>query len=80
MEIGGASVAGNIGFRNWPTPGMRLLGVRRVDAATGGPVTVRSAMIGQLTTELFGALMSEITRPARQRSAERMSAIAAGAR
>jgi uncharacterized RDD family membrane protein YckC len=31
--------------RNWRRPGERLLGLRHVDARTGGPVTVRSALI-----------------------------------
>jgi hypothetical protein len=32
--------------RNWRSPGMRAVGIRRVDARTRGPVSVRSAYIG----------------------------------
>jgi hypothetical protein len=34
--------------RNWRGPGFRVVGLRRVDARTGGPVGVRSVLIGVL--------------------------------
>jgi uncharacterized RDD family membrane protein YckC len=34
--------------RNWRSPGYRALGIRRVDARTGGPVAVKSVLIGLL--------------------------------
>jgi hypothetical protein len=34
--------------RNWRSPGMRAAGLRRVDARTRGPVSIRSAFVGLL--------------------------------
>jgi RDD family len=34
--------------RNWRSPGMRAVGIRRVDASTHGPVSIRSAFVGLL--------------------------------
>ena len=36
--------------RNWRSPGYRLAAIRTVDARTGGPVSVRSELVGQLVT------------------------------
>ena len=43
LEAGSLPI--EIRLRNWRSPGMRALGLRRADARTGGPVTVRSALI-----------------------------------
>lgn len=40
-----ASLPIEIRLRNWRSPGMRALGLRRADTRTGGPVTVRSTLI-----------------------------------
>jgi hypothetical protein len=42
--IAAASRGVQVAGRNWRTPGMRLLGLRRVDARTGGPVGVLAAV------------------------------------
>ncbi len=34
-----------VAMRNSRSPGARIVGIRRADARTGGPVTVRSALI-----------------------------------
>ena len=45
--------------RNWRGPGSRLLGLRRVDAHTGGPISVRSALVDEVLFAAWGA----VTRP-----------------
>lgn len=54
-----ASVAVGVIARDWRSPGFRVLGLRRVDARTGGPVTVQSALVGAL----FDAARQELTKP-----------------
>jgi uncharacterized RDD family membrane protein YckC len=44
--------------RNWRSPGMRLMGIHRADARTGGPVTVRSALIRHLVGSGISRLVS----------------------
>ena len=62
--------------RNGRGPGAHLLGLRRVDARTGGPVTVRSALIGSsvrvVTTPLQVAAVTAVQnrRQERTRTAE----------
>jgi hypothetical protein len=53
----GAGLA--VGGRNWRSPGFRAVGLRRVDAQTGGPICVRSALIGLL----FDQARQAATRP-----------------
>jgi uncharacterized RDD family membrane protein YckC len=45
--------------RNWRSPGRRVAGTRRVDARTGGPVTVRAVLVEQLAQ----AGSKRLTRP-----------------
>ena len=59
----GLAVAG----RNWRSPGFRVVGLRRVDAQTGGPVSVRSVLIG-LVLDL---VRQSATRPLFQARARR---------
>lgn len=42
----------DLSMRNWRTPGARLAGIRVVDARTGGPITVRSAVIAAAVREV----------------------------
>jgi hypothetical protein len=51
-----AALAYAVGLRNWRTPGMRLTRLRRVDARTGGPVTVRRALTRHLAEQARGAV------------------------
>ena len=46
----GASAGLAVAGRNWRSPGFRVVGLRRVDAQTGGIVSVRSALIGTWTS------------------------------
>ena len=55
----GLAVAG----RNWRSPGMRILGIRRVDARTRGPVGLRGALVGAVIDTLLGQLGRELQRP-----------------
>jgi hypothetical protein len=54
--------------RNWRGPGFRVVGVRRVDAQTGGAVSVRSALLGVLFDQVWQAVTRSLFRTqARQR-------------
>jgi hypothetical protein len=61
--------------RNWRSPGYRVLGLRRVDARTGGPVTFRSAVIRSVATRLSGQATRSLVRPWQTHHAERLKAI-----
>jgi hypothetical protein len=50
-------------LRNWRTPGMRLMCIRRVDARTGGPVTARSALRRLAFERAWNAGVKRVTRP-----------------
>jgi uncharacterized RDD family membrane protein YckC len=56
-------------------PGEWLLGIRQVDASTGGPITLRSALIRQVAVRLSTDVINEITRPAIQRASQQARAI-----
>jgi hypothetical protein len=45
LALEAASLPLEIRLRNWRSPGMRALGLRRADARTGGPVSVRRALV-----------------------------------
>lgn len=64
-----------VGGRNWRSPGRRLLHLRRADAKTGGPVTVRSALIAVGLDQLQREAGRRIAVPRMKRSFERMSAL-----
>jgi uncharacterized RDD family membrane protein YckC len=51
---------------NWRSPGMRALGIRRVDADTGGPVSVRSACV----ESAVGAVVTQVEKRLRRPEAE----------
>jgi hypothetical protein len=61
--------------RNWRGPGARVVGLRRVEARTGGPVTIRSALIRFAVTTAWSELIGQLNRPAGQRLRERGQAI-----
>jgi 60Kd inner membrane protein/RDD family len=66
--------------RNWRSPGYRALGLRRVDARTGGPVTFRSAVMRSVATRLWGQATRSLVRPWQTRQSERLKAIQAEVR
>jgi uncharacterized RDD family membrane protein YckC len=58
-----ASVLSTAGMRNTRTPGMRVMHIRRVDARTGGPVTLRSAVRRAAFQQAWSAGARRVTRP-----------------
>jgi RDD family len=60
--------------RNWRSPGMRALGIRRVDARTGGAVSVRSAFIGLLLQTSSQGIGRAFGQPALKRAEARQRA------
>jgi uncharacterized RDD family membrane protein YckC len=58
-------------LRNRRTPGQRLLGIRRVDARTGGPVPLRAVIVRQLWDLGYERLQRPATRRAVRRQTER---------
>lgn len=72
----GAAAGLAIAGRNWRGPGYRLVGLRRVDAHTGGTVTVRSALIGVLYDEAWQAAWSPLVRSRVQRRQAHLRALA----
>ena len=57
--------------RNWRSPGFRLLRIRRVDVPTGGPISIRSALIVQACDWVWGAAYGRLTRGPLRRWEER---------
>jgi uncharacterized RDD family membrane protein YckC len=72
-----ASGLAALGMRNTRSPGMRVMHIRPADARTGGPVTLRSAIIRQLVGFAWGRLAARVTRPAFERFQGRSTALAA---
>ena len=60
-----------MGPRAIGAPGDRAMGLRRVDARTGGPVSVRSALIKKAVQTAARELNRSVQRPFRERSLER---------
>jgi hypothetical protein len=72
----GASAGLAIAGRNWRSPGFRLIGLRRVDAHTGGVVTIRSALIGVLFDQAWQAAWRPLFRSRVKRHQTRLRALA----
>jgi hypothetical protein len=51
--------------RNVRGPGARVAGIRRVDARTGGPVSIRSAIVAHVISQMWGALTNHLLAPVR---------------
>ena len=58
-------------MRNWRSPGDRAMGLRRVDARTGGPVSVRSALVSGAVRTAWSELDRLVQRPSQRRFEER---------
>lgn len=67
----GAGLA--VAYRNWRSPGFRVLGLRRVDASTGGPVSIRSVMIGMLFDQARQAATKPLFGSRAERQRDRMA-------
>jgi uncharacterized RDD family membrane protein YckC len=77
LAVWAVSAPIEVGLRNWRSPGARAMGLRRVDARTGGPVSVRSAVIRNAINTASGELSRWVRRPSMKRFAERRDALAA---
>ncbi len=53
--------------RNRRSPGKALVGIRTVDARSGGPVSLRSAVVGQLVELAYEQLVRRVRAPTRRR-------------
>jgi hypothetical protein len=60
--------------RNWRSPGMRAVGIRRVDERTRGPVSFRNAYIGLLVQTSSQGISRAFDQPANERAEARRSA------
>jgi OXA1/YqjG-like inner membrane protein len=61
--------------RNWRGPGARILRLRKVDAMTDGPVSVRSAVIDFVAGAAWLGLVKRLFSPAEMRHRERLRAV-----
>lgn len=64
-----------VAMRNSRGPGARIVGIRRADARTGGPVTVRSALIHYAVGHGSGAAVKQLTSAATKGQSARIKAI-----
>jgi hypothetical protein len=71
----GAATGLRVAARNWRSPGHRLSGLRRVDARTGGPVSVHSALAGVLYDQTSRALVQVLFGSPAQRQRSRVRAL-----
>lgn len=62
-------------MRNSPTPGQRLMRIRRVRFRDGGAVTIRSAIVRYMTNDLLRASAAAIYSPKMRRMQYRVEAI-----
>ena len=60
--------------RNWRSPGFRVMGLRYVDARTGGPVSVRSALVKQAVRTAWMEVTTRLLEPWKARAQERVDA------
>ena len=71
LALEGASVPIEVWLRNSRSPGARALGLRRVDARTGGPISVRSVLVRTAFQTVSRELRRPVNRPFERRLAER---------
>jgi hypothetical protein len=74
--VEGASAGLAVANRNWRSPGFRVLGLRRVDACTGGPIGVRSVVVGMLFDRVRQAATRQLFRSRARRARDRLSELA----
>jgi hypothetical protein len=60
---------------NRPSPGERLVRIRPADARTGGPVTLRQALVRQAARGLLAELSRKFLAPVQQRQKEKLDAV-----
>lgn len=70
LALQAASLPIEIRLRNWRSPGMRITGIRRADARSGGPVTARSVVVREAVVTAWRELIRSIQRPSDERFRE----------
>lgn len=70
--VQGAATGVAFASRNTRSPGFRVVGLRRVDARTGGPVSAGGYLIGLLFDQTRQALITPLFRARAQRKRERL--------
>jgi hypothetical protein len=68
----GASAGLAIATRGWRSPGLRVVGLRRVDARTGGIVSVRSALTGVFYDQAWQAVTNSLFGSRARRERDRL--------
>jgi uncharacterized RDD family membrane protein YckC len=61
--------------RNRPSYGHRVMGIRRVDASDGGPITVTGIIVHYVASELIRTLVPDESRVAEEQRKERLRAV-----
>jgi hypothetical protein len=75
LLVSGASLALELDGRNRRGIGARVMGIRRVDVRTGGPITLRVALIRHVVSHGCGVATGWILGPITKRSISRMEEI-----
>jgi hypothetical protein len=74
VPLTGALTGIGVATRNCRSPRMRLLGLRRVDARTRGPVSVHGAVVATTAETFTSRVARTINRPTLERDAARRAA------
>jgi hypothetical protein len=69
-----------VALRNVPTMGQRLMGIRRVNARTGGPISLPRALVRMLLAIAYGRAIHRLLAPLRERQEAAAQAAAAAMR
>jgi 60Kd inner membrane protein/RDD family len=70
-----ASLFTEVGFRNVPSPGYRMMRIQRVTAGSGGPISPERAIVRLCLGELMGRASTQLWRPMQQREVQRMETL-----
>jgi hypothetical protein len=73
--IQGLGLARIVGFRNVRSPGQRLMGIRRADARSGGPVSAPSAIVREWSSSMMRTLLTQLVDPLQRRGQARLQAL-----
>jgi len=77
LALEGAEAPIEIWLRNSRSPGARALGLRRVDARTGGPISVQSVLVRMAFQTVWRESRRRVDRPFLRRLAERRELVEA---
>jgi hypothetical protein len=73
--IQGLGLVRIVGFRNVRTPGQRLMGIRRADARSGGPVSPPRAIAREWWSSMMRTLLTQLVDPLERRGQARFQAL-----